>query len=281
MINLKALIEKASSMTPLPQSAVRLAQVASDPKSHLDEVIELISFDQSLTVKVLGAANSAASASRIHIGTVHEAVMRLGSTQVMALTVAASTRKLLEAPVPEYGYSEGALWRHSVAAAVAAEIIPLHCRSEVPRETFSAALLHDIGKLVMARFLTPEVLYFIKQAEEQDHLTRLEAETTILTAQHAEIGGLIAQRWKLPERLVLGISYHHNPEQCRDVIAYLTYLANLLAKDLEAKLDQTAYDLVISSEVLDRLEISFEEIDKIRAGIEMRYQQISARYLAV
>jgi putative nucleotidyltransferase with HDIG domain len=280
MINLNQLVQNANGMAPLPASTVRLSQIVCEPKSHMNEVIELISLDQSLTVKLLGAANSAASASRVSVGTVQEAVMRLGTAQVMALAVASSARKLLEAPVGEYGYSEGGLWRHSVAAAVAAEILPLHLRTEVPRETFTAALLHDIGKLVMARFLSAEVLHFLREARERGHVSEMQAETQILQVHHAELGGIIAQRWKLPQRVVQGIIYHHAPEQSADGIAYLTCLANLLAHDVEAELDRSEHELVIPPDVTEQLALTPDLVEKLRASVESRYEQISQRYMA-
>jgi putative nucleotidyltransferase with HDIG domain len=280
MININALIANANAMAPLPASTVRLAEVVCQPKSHIDDVIDLISLDQSLTVKLLSAANSASSGTRVPIGTVQEAVMRLGSAQIMALAVACSARPLMEAPVEEYGYSEGALWRHSVAAAVAAEIVPLHVRTEVPRETFTAALLHDVGKLVMARFLSAEIWQVLRQAQENDHLSPLEAEAAILQFSHAQLGGIIAERWKLPERVVQGIVHHHAPEKGTDGMAYLVYLANLLAHDLEAKLDDTAYELVISPAVIERLELTPAIIEQLRASVGLRYEQVSRRYMA-
>ena len=211
MIDLDNLIEQANGLAPLPASAVRLAGLIGDPDCHLDQVVELIAFDQALTLKLLRAANSAASASATRVGSVQEAVIRMGTAQVLAFTVAAGARPLLQPGIPEYGLSEGALWRHSVAAAVATEAMQLSGGFELPPETFTSALLHDVGKLVMGRFLTPEVLGFIRWSQEVDHLDRLEAESVLLEVNHAELGGLVAQHWKLPPRIVQGITYHHNP----------------------------------------------------------------------
>ena len=233
MIDLAPLIEQATELAPLSATTVRLAQVASRSDCDVQEVTELVAFDQALTSKLLRAANAVASGSAIPVGTVDEAVTRLGTAQVLALAVAAGAKPLLQARVPAYGLDEGALWRHSVASAVAAETAPRFCNVEVPPESFTAALLHDVGKLVMGRYLSSEILRFIHRAQEVEHLEALEAESLLLGVNHGELGGIIAQHWELPERIIAGITFHHNPPPDSDVICYLTCLANQVAKWVE------------------------------------------------
>jgi HD-like signal output (HDOD) protein len=281
MIDLDRLIEQANELAPLPATTVRLTQLVGSPHCDLEDVSELIAFDQALTVKLLRAANSAASGSAIPVGTVKEAVTRMGTAQVLALAVASSARPLLQARVPAYGLDEGALWRHSVAAAVAAETVPAFCRLDVPPESFTAALLHDVGKLVMGRFLSPEILGFIQRAQEVDHLGQLEAESLLLNVHHGELGGVIAQHWKLPPRVVLGITYHHNPDQGLDLICDLTYLTNQVAKRIEAGLDGRQLEFAISGPVAERLGLTPKMLDHLCPVAASRYTQVCHRYNAV
>jgi len=281
MIDLHRLIEQASELAPLPASTVRLAELVGSADCHLEDVAELIAFDQALTVKLLRAANSAASGSAMPVGTVKEAVIRMGTARVLALAVASCARPLLQAGVPAYGLDEGALWRHSVAAAVAAETVPAFCRLDVPPETFTTALLHDVGKLVMGRFLSPEILGFIRRAQEADHLDRLEAESLLLDVHHGELGGVIAQHWKLPPRVVLGIIYHHDPDRGLDLICDLTYLTNKVAQRIEAGLDGRQFDFAISARVADRLGLTPKALDNLCPVAASRFTQVCRRYNAL
>jgi len=241
----------------------------------------LIMFDQALTMKLLRAANSAANASATPVGNVRDAVLRMGTAQVLSLTVASGAKQLLQARVPAYGLGEGALWRHSVAAAVAAETVQIFSADESPADTFTAALLHDVGKLVMGRFLSPEILDYIRRAQEVDHLGQLEAESLLLNVNHGELGGLIAQNWNLPPRVVQGITYHHNPAQGMDGICYLTFLANQLAKRIEAGLDGRTYEPKIPPDVSERLALTPEMLNDLYPVAASRYAQVSRRYNAV
>ena len=164
------------------------------------------------------------------------------------------------------------------AAAVAAETASRLCPVVVPPETFTAALLHDIGKLMMGRFLTAEILGYIRRAQEVDHLSQLDAETLLLNVHHGELGGLIAQHWKLPPRVVLGITHHHHPEQGLDVICDLTYLANQVAKHIEAGLDGQPCVLSFDPGVAERLGMTVQTLENFYPIAATRYAQVSRRY---
>ena len=101
MINLANLIEQANELAPLPASTVRLAGLVSNPGCDLDDVAELIVFDQALTLRLLRVANSVASSPEMPVGDVKDAVMRMGMAQVLALAVAA--RGKAGPPIPGFG----------------------------------------------------------------------------------------------------------------------------------------------------------------------------------
>jgi putative nucleotidyltransferase with HDIG domain len=268
MINLDDLIRPANNLAPLPTSATRLAGLISNPDFDLDEIVELIAFDQALTVKLLRAANATA----VRIGTVWEAVTLLGGDTVFNLAIGA--QPILQKAIPQYGLPAGCLWRHSVAAAASAEAIQALGNVELPSETFTAALLHDIGKLVMGQFLDSDILNFIRRAQEVDQLSEMQAENLLLNVHHAELGGLIAQHWKLPPRIVRGITYHHNPEQGLDIICDATFLCNQLAKQIEASLEGRKFEIVLPPETAERLELGPKSLEGLFAIALPRFKAV-------
>ena len=280
MIDLKKLIEDANSLAPLPASTVRLAQMASSPNCHIGDVAELIAFDPVLTAHLLRGANSAANGSGGEVTTVQEAVIRLGTARVLALAVASGARPLLNGKLEAYHLDEGALWRHSVAAAAAAEVLPNYCEAAVPPDVFTAAILHDVGKLVMSRCLSQDELRYIRAAQEVDGLPRLEAESLILGVHHGELGGLIAQRWALPNRVVQGIIHHHHPEEGGDVVCDATYLANIVGNHIEACLAGKDLPRVIDEGVCERLGLSQTKLLALCPVAAARFSQVSNRYNA-
>ena len=211
VIDLDELAQAASQLEPLPTSATRLAALVCAGAPELGQVVEIVQFDEALTASLLRSANSSWSASRSEITTVRDAVIRLGASPVLALTLGMNVRRHLGDPLPQYGLSEGELWRHSVAASLAAELLAPRAAHRPPPEAATAALLHDVGKLVMARFLDPHLLDELHELEEHGRRRRIDAEATVLGIDHAELGGLIARSWALPESLVRGIREHGRP----------------------------------------------------------------------
>lgn len=278
MIDLSELVAKARELTPFPASTVRLAQLVAGQNYNLTEVTALVAYDEVLTMKLLRAANSAAVGSRRKVTTPYEAIILFGTTLVLELAISAGAKQHLHARLPGYGLAEGALWRHSVAAAVAAEMAGSYCTTEMPTEAFAACLLHDVGKVIMGRFLNPEILHFISLARKSDGLSQIEAESQILNVHHGELGGLIAQHWQLPPRIVQGIIYHHNPEAGNDVVCDFAYLANQVAKSIEARLDLKTYEGVLPAGTAERVGITGERMAALGRAATKRFQEVSRYY---
>src|SRR6187551_2188986 len=102
MLELDDLIQQACDLKPLPASAVRLAALASSGQTDLGEISEVIAYDQALTMRLLRAANSAASGGTIRVTRAQDAVFRLGTARVLSLTIASSVGAMLHRDVSGY-----------------------------------------------------------------------------------------------------------------------------------------------------------------------------------
>lgn len=279
MIDLDRLIRQANDLEPLPATAARLAAIAADPDAGIREVVELVSFDQALTARLLRFANSAAVGSREPITTVQAAINRLGTGTVVTVALGNAVKGKLHAAVPAYGLGEGELWRHSVACALAVETIAAVGRVAVPGAAFTAALLHDVGKLVLARFLEPEILEVLREAREQGHLPPLEAESQVLGVHHAELGGLIAQHWQLPEPIVWGISHHHTPtDEPSDDVAGIVQLADLLAHRAAPSKANGQTDAEGVGRAVARVGIAAQPLERVEKVVAEKLDERIARY---
>ena len=233
MLDLHQLIAKAYDLEPIPMSGTRLANLMANPESTLESIIEVVTLDQALAGRALRAANSAASAASSPVTTVKNAVIRLGRSTMLTLGFGAKVRQQLQQAVPEFGLAENTLWRHSVAAALTTESLGAACKVQIPPESYAAALLHDIGKLVLARFLDPDLLSYLRRAQEEGHCNPLQAEMEILGVNHAELGGLVARHWGLPDSIALGVQYHHAPTDEHPLVCHVVCVADELAKTIE------------------------------------------------
>jgi putative nucleotidyltransferase with HDIG domain len=213
LIDLNDLVQISNDLEPLPVSATRLANLVSQPNSDINEIVDIISLDQVLTVNVLRSANSALSNPVSKITTVKDAVVRLGTGTVLAMAVGSNIKgRMKDSPLENIGLSEERIWSHSVATALASECIKKVVKENIPPETFTAALLHDIGKLILCRYLEKDIQKEILDEIERNGSHPTEAEFDILGCDHAELGSIIARQWELPESIIHGIAWHHSPE---------------------------------------------------------------------
>jgi HD-like signal output (HDOD) protein len=274
MVKSDRLIEQARELQPLPASTIRLASLVSSENVDLDEICEVITYDQALTLALLRAANSVAHGGASDVSQVYEAVFRLGAAHVLAVALAANTGKLLKKHLPAYGLDEGGLWRHSVAAVGAAESVAKYAAEDLPAESFTAALLHDVGKLVMGRFMSVLELESIHRARVEGGFDLLGAESELLGMHHGELGGVIAQHWKLPERIVKGITFHHHPAKGQDLICDAVYLANQIAK----RIDKPAPWPAVNRDVLARLGLAESQMDDVTAATRSNFESVRIRF---
>ena len=277
-INQVELVVAVSELEPLPPTVTRLSQLASRGDWTAAEIEEVIALDQALTARVLSWANSAASASAVEIVRVRDAVVRIGIGPLLSLVTGYSVRNTVQPAIVEYGLTEGELWRHSVASAFAAEVLAPACGRALPPESFAAALLHDIGKLIMARLLDSSLRAQIADAQGQGQRSSVEVETDILGMHHGEAGGLVARYWKLPSRIIAGITYHHEPDAGDDLVCDVVHVANVLAKRVGTGRIGVAQDNLIHPASLERLGLAAHALEACHATLVDRLATVEARY---
>jgi len=277
VIDLDGLSQDASQLEPLSPSALKVAGVLADEEWTLADLVHTISFDQALTTRVLRIANAAAYRGLEPVTSVETAVSRLGASAILRIVVGVASRQFLGSPVPELEIEEGALWRHSVASALAAEFLDGACAVSVPPEVFPAALLHDLGRLLLARYVEPETLDWLRRAREVGGESHHRAEVELLGVDHAALGGLVAQSWGLPPLIVAAIQYHHEPElapgpreaRVCDVVCVADALATAAGYGLGVA---QPIDVAVAT-ALDRLELGANVFGTLRDQVAERAEE--------
>jgi len=281
LVEVAALIREASELEPLPASTARLATLVTGEEFELDEVAETIRLDEALTGRLLGAANSARSGARVTVSTVDQAVLRLGPGAVLALALGSGVGARMRQALPGYGLSEGELWRHSVAAALAVERSRRYSRCPVQPEAFAAALLHDLGKLVLSRHLSPETLATLGEARQARGLSMDEAEHEVLGTGHAAIGASVARHWGLPDSICLAIEHHHAPLDAPDErsrrLCSLIRLADATAKEVRAACGEDARN-EFGPSIAGSLGINSAGFEALCEDVSRRFDEVLERY---
>lgn len=280
MLDYHALVRAAEKLDAVPVSVSRLLEVISRDHWAFADVEEIIARDQALTGRLLQMANSAASASLVRIGTVRDAVVRIGIGPVVSFAMASCLGPTFRRALPEYGMSEGDLWNHSVAASLAAEVIGALAPVMVPPEAVTAALLHDVGKLVLARFLTPDLLHGIADARADGERSEMQAEIDVLGVHHGELGGVVGRHWNVPERVAMAITYHHAPDKVNDVVCDAVHVANIAARMIDVPPGAATDTPPPSAGALQRLGLNDPALERTCKHVSRRLDDVMARYAA-
>lgn len=279
MLDYSQLVRTAETLDPVPMSVSRLVAIVARDHWAFSEVEQVISLDQALTGRLLQVANSAASAALVPIGTVKDAIIRVGVGPVLSFAMACCIGPQLKRALPAYGLGEGDLWRHSVAASLAAEIIMAMAPHPVPAEAVTAALLHDVGKLVLARFLDSDLLRALAAARAEGNRSAMQAEVDVLGVHHGQLGGLIARHWNLPDRLAEAVAHHHSPDKANDILCDAVHIANIAARLAVGRPeDQLPADVTPMPVAVERLGLSGAFLDRLCNHVTRRLDEVMTRY---
>lgn len=253
-------IKKAKSLPPAPRILPELLSLLRQENVDSGRVVQLISFDPAITATVLRLCNSALFAGAVPASDLSDAVSRLGFRQIYTLVAAVSGVRALAPPQKGYGFDPGELWKHSVTAAVAAQLI---ARAQGVDEStvFTAALLHDVGKIVLADALEDKYAQLLAD-NETTQSSLLETEKRILGVQHAEVGGHLLAKWKFPANLTSAVWFHHQPAAAKPYhrLAACIYLGNMVAHCLGQGYGHQAFALKGRSEALEILNLQADAL---------------------
>lgn len=225
----KTRVHDLEQVSTVPESLARIMAITQDPGSTAMDLANEISKDPALTLKVLRTVNSSFYGFERRIQTVSDAVILLGFTEVERLALTISLINL-------FGGSRykaralNQLWRHSLVASMAADILVEVYAPKAPDAAgvHASALLHDVGKAVIWQCF-PDILPQILRVMKEEGRTAQEVERELLDGvDHCEVGAWVADSWNLPHSVVESIRYHHAPDECdaTHVLVHVTHLAN-------------------------------------------------------
>ncbi|HDS15371.1 MAG TPA: HDOD domain-containing protein [Proteobacteria bacterium] len=213
MTMMERIIAAVEEMPPFPQVVRKALAALADPDYEIANLVDILKVDQAVTVNVLKLCNSAYFGLPRKVSSLKEAVVYLGADQLRQVLLSGAASKIFDRPSEGYTVFADELWRHALATAVMAKVLREHLRIKIDENMlFTAALLHDVGKVVLSSFVI-EKYRAIEKLVENRNCSFQEAEKMVLGFDHAEIGGRIAEKWDFPEAIVAAIAFHHEPER--------------------------------------------------------------------
>jgi len=251
--NLSRIMRQVKSFPGMPTTAAKLLPLLREPDSSIARIEDLIKYDPGLTANLLKLTNSAYFGLPSRISSVRQAILLLGRKRLLQLVTTMCMSGLMKKSVPGYDLPRGGLWRHSVAVAVAADRLVQSLKITQADEVFTAALLHDIGKMILGDYVQEDLKSIQEMAAKG--ISFEVAEYMVLGTNHADIGARILKSWSMPEELVHAVAWHHDPDQCQENcrLSDLVHVANIAVRgiDCDKRADDSSPEA--SSKVLGRL----------------------------
>ena len=220
---LAAAFDAVGRMPALEDTIDRVVKATSQQSSSLTEITEIVETDTAMAIAVMRSANNGGG-PRGRIANVPDAVEALTPAGIRAVAGSLQTYRMLQtasswASLPER------FRRHAVATRHAAESLANVADVAGREELAAAALLHDVGQLVLLRLYPgyEEILADRMMTPE----ARAQLERREFGMDHTIVGGVLARRWGLPAVITGAIERHHS--ETADGLAAAVRLSDLVA----------------------------------------------------
>ncbi len=269
----------AEKLPPFPD-VVQKVMPLLQRMAPVEEIEAVIRYDQVIAAKVLALARSPHYSRTQPAKSLKDAIISLGQRALVEVILAACSARFQDDAVKGYDLRDGELWEHAVGTAIMADRIAERIGSPDRLTTYTAGLLHDIGKTVLNHYVD-HYLDRIIEAIKTRKQTFLEAEREILGIDHQELGALIATRWNFPPAVVTGIAHHHSPQDADEnrQVASIVYAANRMVAAMGIGAGVDGFLNPNQDHVLETLSLDGRSIEKLMADVFVALDE-TKRFLA-
>lgn len=229
-LNLDNLDKQIGQLPSLSAIVTRLLTLLQRDDITMAALMSEIGNDQALTARILRIANSPFYGLSTHIGSLSHAGTLLGLHTLRGIITAAGIIGHFPSQQDKH-FDRQSFWLHAIGTGIAAQVLARRSGLD-PEQAFTAGLLHDLGKLVLAAYFQDDFARVLTWRGEHGCLIR-EAEQSVLGFDHTEIGARIAQHWKLPKLLVNAIHFHHTLPGKASPLAELIHVADILCRGMD------------------------------------------------
>ncbi len=202
---LERLILSCRTLPSLPLAALEVLAASRQDLVDLRALADIISRDPAMAARVVAASNAAAFGWG-EVASLPRAITLLGANRVLCVVLTfslVSIRRQDEA----HGFDHAAFWQRAIFAGIASRALAELSGADRD-EALLAGLLQDFGCLALSEALRARYGKIV-QAARGNHWRLFDLEREQLGATHVEVTGLLAERWRIPERLRLAAARSH------------------------------------------------------------------------
>lgn len=273
-LELEQVTAQIRQLPSLPAVVVEVLESFEDENADGGAIGHKIAQDQALSAKVLRVANSSFYGLRGKVVTVQDAMVVLGFRNVRTLVMAAGVTGSFPALAAGW-FDLRAFWMHGIITAVCARSFAGDAGIN-PDRAFTAGLLHDIGRVVLATCF-PDHYRRVAEYRALHDCYPIDAERHILGLDHAAVGGALTERWQFAPVIQQAVAGHHSlPDTAtpggKPDLAGLVHVADVAAHALDLAGDDNELVPQFNTVTWTRMGITWPRFRQCLAEAERRAQ---------
>jgi len=264
---MNAYIANTKHLPPAPALMLKLMECFQNPDLDVDEIVDLMELDPSVTTEVLKCSNSSFFMTDEPVVDISEAVLRLGFYELYQISMTVFGRQTMASKNIQ-GINVEALWRHSALTAVSSGVIARELDNS-EGAAFTAGLLHDVGKIV---FASAEGLRYAELIQNVNLTggSLIAAEKAAFGFDHCEIGACLLEKWKMPAMISAPVLRHHNTSWLppHEQLSAIVCLGNLMAHCIDGASPDNCCALPEAVNAMELLGLKHENMPAIMSVVQ-------------
>ncbi len=269
MPSLQEFQRAVKAVRPLPEVAHRVLRIVQGEDWAIGELVAIVRTEPTLVARILRLCNSARSGLDVEISSIADAISMLGSRNLVQLVLITCSSGMFCGAKNSLYADPATLWHHSVACALACQLIAARTGQVSPANAFTAGILHDVGKIVIAQATDVAQVLDAIAASGQDHDSHVGFERRMFGIDHARAAGLVADSWQLPATLANAMRSHHDEKAMAgdDAMPAVLHTADQLV--LQAGIGNAfpRLNVDIHAAALERLELDSNDLAALTRGL--------------
>lgn len=196
---------KDLTLPTMPEVAHELIRSLNEDDVPLAHLRDAIARDPALAVQLLRLANSAHYGGRAPVGTIEEAIARVGTAQVRALALASMFNDAF--PVSP-GLDRQTFWRESQSCGGLAQWLASGIGSD-SQQAWLTGVMVRLGELLIGMKVPSSVIEF--EREPRYPGARWEREASLMGFTEGQISAELARAWNFPEEMIQALDAAADP----------------------------------------------------------------------
>ena len=275
---IETMLRNIEGLPSFPSIVQKVLSMVSNPDANFQELTQEISRDPGLTAAIIRLSNSAYYSPSREIRSVQEAIVTLGLRTVKDIVLVTTSKGILKQKIEGYKLDASDLWDHSLLVAGLSARIAEKTGAVGPDVAFTAGLMHDVGKVVLASFFRKIYRKIDMEMQENPQLRFTELEKKHMGFTHGEVGAHLLKIWHFPKELIEAALFNYHPEKAKinPELTSIVHVANMIALSAGVGVDAGGMAEPLSKVALEKLRLKESDLQQFYENLPELLEDLKA-----